>query len=234
MPPAPTILTGTAPVVRPEVIRKAYFAFSFSDIIRVNNVRQTGKLKPREAPNVRDTELGRTFKDQSIWERRSIKTDEGLKALMRRGVMYSSVVCVLIGSHTWKSRWVKYEIARAIIDGRGVFGIHLNNLNHHQRKAPDVLGHTPLMTMGVYHDANGKFYIYERVVDAAANGELTWDWQPYEDFTDPVRMPKFISAIGVGRVMPLAWVAREYDWVNDNGAVNIGGWIDLTAKDAGY
>ena len=96
----------SAPVTLPEVKRKVYFAFSFSDVLRVNNVRQVGKVGPREIRNAR------TFFDRSIWERRSIKQDEGLKNLMRNGVKYSSAVCVLIGTDTWNSRWVKYERTR--------------------------------------------------------------------------------------------------------------------------
>jgi hypothetical protein len=90
-----------APAAIPEVKRKVYFAFTFSDILRVNNVRQIGKIGPRESRNAR------TFFDRSIWERRSIRNDEGLKNLMRNGVKHSSAVCVLIGTDTWDSRWVK-------------------------------------------------------------------------------------------------------------------------------
>jgi hypothetical protein len=127
--------SAPAPVAIPEVKRKVYFAFSFSDIVRVNNVRQIGKIEPRESTNAR------TFYGRSIWERRSIKNDEGLKTLMRNGVKYSSAVCVLIGAETWGSRWVKYEIARAVIDARGLFGIHINSLNHNVRRAPDPLNY---------------------------------------------------------------------------------------------
>jgi hypothetical protein len=31
---------------------------------------------------------------------------------MRNGVKRSSAVCVLVGTDTWDSRWVKYEIGR--------------------------------------------------------------------------------------------------------------------------
>ena len=38
-----------SPVALPEVKRKVYFAFDFDDLLRVNNVRQIGKIEPREA-----------------------------------------------------------------------------------------------------------------------------------------------------------------------------------------
>jgi hypothetical protein len=42
--------------------RKVYFAFRFKDIMRVNNVRQSGKIGCEEEKNARD------FFDRSIWE----------------------------------------------------------------------------------------------------------------------------------------------------------------------
>src|SRR5215472_11148772 len=109
------------------VKRKVYFAFDFDDLIRVNNVRQVGKIGSCEQKNPR------SFYDRSIWESRDIKNEENLKALMRNAVRYSSAVCVLIGTKTWQSRWVKYEIARAVIEQRGLLAVHLNGINHHQR-----------------------------------------------------------------------------------------------------
>ena len=70
LPIAPTVNALTAP----EVKRKVYFAFDFDDLIRVNNVRQVGKIGPREQKNAR------AFYDRSIWESRDINTVNGLKA----------------------------------------------------------------------------------------------------------------------------------------------------------
>ena len=101
---------------------------------------------------------------------------------MRRGVQLSSAVCVLIGTNTWRSRWAKYEIARAVIDGRGLLAVHLNSINHHTRKTPDAYGINPLHFMGIYHSSNGRYYLYEKhvvVTNAAAgvgiqNGDPMW------------------------------------------------------------
>jgi hypothetical protein len=225
--PATRLGSILAPVVVPDVRRKVYFAFSFADVIRVNNVRHTGKIGPRETKNAR------TFYDRSIWERRSIMKDEGLKNLMRNAVKYSSAVCVLIGTETWASRWVKYEIARAVIDGRGLFGVHINNINHNLRRKPDPHGYSPLHLMGVYRDPNGKFYLWEQNVTISASGELKLQWEPYEDFTDPVSLPRYTSNISVGYVMPLSRITREYDFMVDVGSKNIGKWIDDAADAAG-
>jgi MTH538 TIR-like domain (DUF1863) len=221
-----------APIARPEVKRKVYFAFTFNDIMRVNNVRQRGKIGP-----AKESRNARTFYDRSIWERRSIKNDEGLKNLMRNGVKFSSAVCVLFGTDTWDSRWVKYEIARAVVDGRGLFSVHINNLNHHIRRAPDHPGYNPLHLMGVYKKANGLFYICEnRVVIRNVNtGELGWEWQEYEDHTAPVPRPRYMTHVSFqhGVPVPLSAVTSQYDFIVDEGAKNLGAWIDAAAVSAG-
>jgi len=114
--------------------RMAYFAFDFDDVIRVNNVRNTGKIGPRVVPR------SRGFLDRSVWESKNINTDKGLKELMQRASKQSSVVAVLVGTNTYFSRWVRYEIALSVIDERGLMAIDLNSINHHQRKEPDPLG----------------------------------------------------------------------------------------------
>jgi hypothetical protein len=233
IPPTPPPLLPTtrlgaltaSPVALPEVKRKVYFAFDFDDLLRVNNVRQVGKIGPREAKNAR------TFYDRSIWESRNIKTEEGLKNLMRAGVQHSSAVCALVGTNTWRSRWAKYEIARAVIDQRGLLAVHVNNINHNIRRAPDRRGISPLHVMGVYHSPNGNYYLYEKhaCMTNAAASELGWEWLPYEDYTAPVSLPRYIPAIGAGLVMPLSVYTKEYDMTHDDGFKNIGAWIDTAA-----
>jgi hypothetical protein len=169
-----------------------------------------------------------------MWEKRDIKNEETLKKLMREAVRHSSAVCVLTGTNTWKSRWVKYEIARAVIDERGLLAVQLNGINHHIRKTPDRIGLNPLHMMGVYHDHNGRFYLYEKhvVVTRAANAEVGFEWRPYEDFTDPVPLPKYIPIIPVAHVMPLSINTREYDAAGHDSFTN-GGGIDAAAMVAG-
>jgi MTH538 TIR-like domain (DUF1863) len=216
-----------APVIAPEVKRKVYFAFSFDDIMRVNNVRQVGKIGPREMRNPR------AFTDRSIWERRDIRSEEALKTLMRNAMRHSSVVCVLIGSNTWLSRWVKYEIARAVVDDKGLLAVHLNGIDHHVTKAPDRPGINPLHVMGVYRNASDDFYLCEKhaVVSNVATGELGWEWRLYEDYTGPVAKPPYLPMMGFDRILPLSAGAPEYDMVRHDGFKRIGAWID-TAADA--
>lgn len=141
------------PVNQEPVKRKAFFSFHYADVMRVNNVRQEGKI------NKRATE--RNFYDASLWESKKLEGPDALKKLIREGMEGASAVCVLVGSETWSRRWVKYEIARAVIEQKGLFGIHINGLKHHQRRQADPHGFNPFHHMGVYKDANGKFYLWE-------------------------------------------------------------------------
>jgi hypothetical protein len=97
--PAPSPALYTPPPkpkpVAPEVKRKAFFSFHFEDAFRTNNVRNSWKIThPDSATN-------RSFYDSSLWESRKLTNDEAIKRLIRGGVLYTSAVCVLAGTHMW-------------------------------------------------------------------------------------------------------------------------------------
>jgi hypothetical protein len=220
---------GYANLGVPQIKRKVYFAFRFKDIMRVNNVRQSGKIGFDEDRNPRD------FYDRSMWEQRAISDPESLKKLMREGVEHSSVVCVLFGTDTWDSRWVKYEIARAVIDGRGLLAVGINGLAHHQRRTADVAGINPLLVMGVYQAPDGRYFLYENrwVCLSDFPPRYDWRWSPYADYTQSVSLPRYLAAPGRHAVRPLYEGARSYDYVINDGNRNLGGWLDIAAKQVG-
>lgn len=236
-PPVPTPFNELYPPpkpkpVVPETKRKAFFSFHFDDIMRVNNVRNAWKITHPDSPS------NRSFYDSSLWEARKLVHPESIKQLIRAGVLGTSAVCVLAGSWTWERRWVKYEIARAIIDGRGLLTVHLNNVNHHQTKGPHPLGRNPLAHMGVAklqpnQRLPAQYYLCEMTLVPDGNGREIERWDRYSDYTAPVKKPAWLSDPPVSYVMPL-WVdTAEYDHEHDNGHRNIGSWIDSAAKQAG-
>jgi hypothetical protein len=177
----------------------------------------------------------RSFYDRSIWEKSKTRDPETLKALMRAAVVQSSAICVLVGTNTWQGRWVKYEIARSVVDRRGLLAVHINGLNHIDRQTPDPRGYNPLECMGVYHAHTELYYLYEKRAEVInpQTGELGWVWRPFDDFKDPVPLPRYIPAIDRGYVMPLARYTAEYDFVGQIGHANIGAWIDCAAAAVG-
>jgi hypothetical protein len=224
-PPKPT-------PVAPETKRKAFFSFHFDDIMRVNNVRNTWNITHP------DSSLNRSFYDSSLWEARKLLGPEGIKQLIRSGVLRTSAVCILAGSMTWERRWVRYEIARAIIDGRGLVTVHLNGINHHQTKGPHPLGPNPLAHMGIAKLQPNKrlppqYYLYEMKLVPDGYGGVSEKWSRYDDYTQSVKKPAWLTDPDVDYVMPLSADAAEYDYELDHGHRNIGSWIDKAAKQAG-
>lgn len=209
--------------------RKAFFSFHYDDIMRVNNVRNAWKITHP------DSALKRSFQDSSLWETRKLEGPEAIKRLIREGVEYTSAICVLIGTGTWQRQWVKYEIARSVIDGRGLLAVHINGINHHQRQTPDPLGYNPLHLIGVGKSQSGQFHLWEKrqIVNPYPLGQLEWQWHRYEDYISEVPLPPYLMEPSVGYVMPLSSGAAEYNFALQDGHKNIGAWIDRAAQSVG-
>jgi hypothetical protein len=229
--PTPSTLLGSlyAPPkpATPTIKRKAFFSFHYDDIMRVNVVRNAWKI---DHPN---NALMRSFQDSSLWESRKLEGDDAVKHLIREGVEYTSAVCVLIGTETWLRRWVRYEIARAIVDGRGLLGVHLNSIRHHHTKTPHTRGYNPLDFMAV-GKVQARYYLFEK--QALPNGIVGfgWVWNRYGDYTSSVTLPPWLADPVAGYVTPLSQNASVYDYIADDGHRNIGGWIDKAAQGAGH
>jgi hypothetical protein len=214
------------------VKRKAFFSFHYDDIMRVNVVRNAWKI---DHP---DNALMRSFYDSSLWESRKLEGDDAVKRLIREGVQYTSAVCVLIGTDTWVRQWVRYEIARAIVDGRGLLGVHLNSIRHHHTKTPHTRCYNPFEFMAVGKVQAGilstpKYFLFEKL--AVPNGVAGWkfEWHRYSDYTNSVSLPPWLADPQPGFVTPLSHTTIVYDYIADNGHQNIGNWIDKAAQRAG-
>jgi hypothetical protein len=230
-PPKALYAPPAKPVV-PAAKRKAFFSFHFPDSLRVNNVRNIWKIKHPSSANMR------TFQDSSLWEARKLTDPKAIKAIIRYGVSYTSAVCVLIGTDTWSRRWVRYEIARAIIDGKGLLAVHLNNINHHQTQSTHPLGRNPLDFMAIGKvqpnlSQPAKYLLFEKLAVPDGAGGHRWAWCQYEDHTDAVDLPGWVTDPPIGHVTPLSDNADEYDFTNDVGHKHLGSWLDRAAQRAG-
>jgi hypothetical protein len=177
----PSNTLGNLLASAPPTKRKAFFSFHFDDIMRVNVVRNAWKITHP------DNTLMPSFYDSSLWEARKLEGDAAVKRLIREGVSYTSAVCVLVGSETWLRRWVKYEIARAIIDERGLLAVHLNSIRHHRTLTPHTRGTNPLafMAVGKVQEAalsTARHYLFERIAIRSALEEYKWEWHRYQDY----------------------------------------------------
>ena len=97
--------------------RRVFFSFHFdNDAWRAGTVRNIGALEGNEPVSDNDWEEVKKGGDTAIekW------IDEQLKG--------RSCVVVLIGSNTASRKWIKYEIAKAWKDGKGVVGVYIHGL----------------------------------------------------------------------------------------------------------
>jgi hypothetical protein len=177
--------------------------------------------------------VGYNGENRSVWEASKAFTDRGLKEMMQRASNFSSVACVLIGSNTWFSRWVRYEIALAIINQRGLLAVDLNSIKHNIRRTPDPLGVNPLSLMGLRKDPDGSWHLVERKPVELDNGQVGFEWHWYEDYKPPVSKPKFIPDIKPGEIVALSTHTKRYDFSGHSGSINISTWLDVAAIEAG-
>jgi len=203
--------------------RRAFFSFHYDDIMRVNNVRNAWKIDHPDTPAMR------SFYDSSLWESRKLEGPDALKRLIREGVQNTSAICVLIGSETWSREWVRYEIARAIIDNRGLLGVHINGLKHHATGCPHPNGQNPFDHIGLCRQDNAypgtsQYFLYEH------NGS---GWYPYTHYTQAVSLPAYLTPPSPGYIRQLSSSVPTYEFALQEGHRNIGAWIDAAAQRVG-
>jgi hypothetical protein len=194
--PLPPPRRTAIPAAEPKK-RRAFFSFHFDDVRRSVIVRNAWKFTDPE---------NNSFVDSSLWEKNKLKDPETIKQLIRDGVSYTSVVCVLVGSETWLRHWVRYEIARAIIDGLGLLAVHLNSIRDPNTRTALPSGLNPLSYMAVGKvQVNAwepaRYFLFER--ELSVN---TWqfEWVRYEDYTHQVKLPRWLPDPAPGFVTPLA------------------------------
>jgi len=58
-------------------------------------------------------------------------------------------------------------------------------------------------------------------------------WVRYQDYTNPVNLPRYLADMDVGYVRELSTGTAVYDYMNQDGHKNIGTWIDRAAQQVG-
>lgn len=202
----------------PQVRRKVFFSFHFEeDVRRSCLVRNSYRIRPgRKLPTA-------NFHDRSLWESSKREGEESLKRLIREGMVGSSVTCVLTGSYTWQRRWVRYEIARSLVCGNGLFTVYIHNVKD-PRYGISIPGYNPLDFMGLELRPDGRGNICERV------GE---QWQLFDMHRAPVPWPRWLEKPAGGYIRILSHGARAYDYHFDDGYTGLAEWAQLAAWEAG-
>ncbi len=198
--------------------RWVFYSFHYDDVNRVNVVRQSGKIRPTDKMRCR------TARDRSIWENAKRTGELALKRLINKGMIGSSVTCVLAGTYTWSREWVRYEIARSLIVGNGLLTVYIDQVRC-MNTGLARRGQNPLDYMAIGLDAQGRPRIYENV-----GGQ----WVLYSRLQVPLpHWPGWLYKPPVGYVQPLSSGASAYDYVAGDGYTHLLLWTDAAAKAAG-
>ena len=99
--------------------RRVFYSFHYArDAWRASQVRNIGVVE------------GNTPATDNAWETVKRGGDAAIKRWINGQMLGRSCVVVLIGSRTASRQWVKYEISKAWIDGKGLLGVHIHNLKN--------------------------------------------------------------------------------------------------------
>lgn len=205
---------------RAHVKRKVYFAFHYQE-----DIHRTGIVRNSWVTHNKSTLLVPSFTDSSLWESAKALGDENLKRVMRDGVNGTSAVCVLAGANTYARRWVRYEIARSVIDQKGLLTVHINGLRCMNTKQQSSMGHNPLELMAVVQ-RSGRYYLWEF-------SSYLGRWTAYSDYTFSVPKPRYMPSFSDGVIAPLSLYTSVYDFCRDDGYRNLGKWVNQAAFEAG-
>lgn len=97
--------------------RRVFFSFHYDgDVWRTSQVRNIGAIQ-RDKPV-----------DPNAWEEVKRRGTAAIRQWIDARIARGSCVVVLVGSETADREWVRYEIERAWVEGKGLVGIYIHNL----------------------------------------------------------------------------------------------------------
>lgn len=97
--------------------RRVFFSFHYDrDNWRAAQVRNIGALQSSEPVSA------------NAWEEVKRRGHDAIRKWIDARIARGSCVVVLVGSETADREWVRYEIEKAWVDGKGLIGIYIHNL----------------------------------------------------------------------------------------------------------
>ncbi|MXW25219.1 MAG: TIR domain-containing protein [Dehalococcoidia bacterium] len=103
--------------------RRVFFSFHYDgDSWRTSQVRNIGVIQ-RSRPV-----------DSNAWEEVKRRGKSAIREWIDARIARSSCVVVLVGSETADREWVRYEIEKAWVEGKGLIGIYIHNLQDQHGK----------------------------------------------------------------------------------------------------
>lgn len=209
--------------------RGVFFSFHYNDVseFRANVVRKSRALKTAGNPT--------TFIDQSLWEEAEKKSPTALKKLIEEGMKGSSITSILNGSETANRKWVRYEIVKSFIEGKGIMLVHINRIRQRSTSKITAKGKNPLDTIRIVIDDsctklyfeelnNGKWIEFELLpsINNRLKNSLYFTSGSFFRKSEAGNKYKFSELFNL-----------EYCWVNDDGYNNLPTWVEKAAKQVG-
>ena len=185
-------------------MRRVFFSFHFRhDIWRVNQIRNLSKVNADPS-----------FEDVSLWEEAERKGVNGLRDLINPAIKRASVICVLIGSETASSKWVRYEIWRSITLRKGIFGIRIHKQKN-QESQTSSSGENPF-----------KLFVPFKTQLFLVTGTKIRQFQTRGALLDIPKLGVFDS-LQVQFSNSIQRQIKIYDWVDDSGVENFQNWVEV-------
>lgn len=187
--------------------KRVFFSFHYQDVIdfRANVVRNHKLTK--------DDNAG--YFDASIWEDAKKTSDLALKRLINGELKNTSVTCVLIGTDTFKRRWVDYEIMKSLEKGNFLLGIHINGIKGKDGNTK-TKGNNPFYYLGYSFDKTGK--------KLSLHNYIQGEWTEYTDLEG--WSVNEVEESKRNKIYRLSTIYPVYDWIEDDGYNNFADWVE--------
>lgn len=197
--------------------RRVFFSFHYQrDVNRAMVARNSWVTKPDRG------DAG--FFDSSVFESKQRTSPEALRRFLDQGLVGCSVTCVLVGNQTAWRRWVRYEILRSFVDGKGLLAVSIHGIRDMRTRLTDSPGTNPLSCLGFS-------------VEGSVLRFTEWDGQSRQWVwaRDLGSMPLAEVCYPLGRMTAgnFAQLFPSYDYVANDGANQLGRWIESAAASAG-
>lgn len=117
-------------------MRHVFFSFEYEhDVTRAYVVRNSWVTQDRAAAG---------FLDKAEFESVERQGDAAIRQWIEEQLYGTSVTVVLVGSHTCRSKWVRYEIQRSQELGNGLLGIDISGILDLQQRPSYCCGQIPV------------------------------------------------------------------------------------------
>jgi hypothetical protein len=194
------------------VARHTFFSFHYQrDVQRAAVVRNSWVCK-------RDR-VDAGFFENGLWEKAKRTGNSGIRQIIGRGMQGTSVTCVCAGYETWSRYWVRYEILKSFVEGKGIFGVRVNNIPNFNGEV-DPPGDNPFDYLA--------FKVSQEGVRLLRKFNSKWEWS--EEFPNVIPWSAVAYNLGGLDFHTLSTLFPVYEWNSDGGSKYFGDWIEAAAR----